>query len=200
MPKLWLCHKSKIESSSWFVRISVIMRSCWCQGLLLRVKYSCSDFLKFSQTFYCNGSQLIACSWLISSFQSFPRTDYQYTKHKLYFFILFTPVHTYSCHWSDVRKCMISLLLSHVCWFLMVATGDGRSRRAPPPFNLTVFLKERWCVLRPSWSNGNVLVPSESECREMLLIKAALLQVCACQCKTTRTKKEADRWDLISYI
>lgn len=60
-----------------------------------------------------------------------------------------------------------------------LAAGDRRSEERCPP-NPGCFPEGEPMRLEPSWPNGNMLVPSESECREMLLIKAASLQVCAC--------------------
>lgn len=55
----------------------------------------------------------------------------------------------------------------------------GESKSSFPP-NPVCFPEGEPMRLETSWSNGNMLVPSERECREMLLIKAASLQVCAC--------------------
>lgn len=48
------------------------------------------------------------------------------------------------------------------------------------PVTYVVFPEGEPKRLESSRSNGNTLVPSDSECREMLLIKAVSLQVCAC--------------------
>lgn len=55
-----------------------------------------------------------------------------------------------------------------------LAAENRRSKRWPPP-NLACFPEVEPTRSEPSWCNGNMLVPSESERRKILLIKAASL-------------------------
>lgn len=132
----------------------------------------------FSQRFYCNGSELLLLEFANFIYQSFPRTDYQYIQYKLYFFMPISLLLT--LEWGQQMSvffvAITCLLVSHGGeWSWQQGTGEAR---CPP--NLGCFPEGDAMHLKPSWSNGNMPVPSESECREMLLIKAALLQVCAC--------------------
>lgn len=129
----------------------------------------------FSHRLCCNGSALIACSWLTSnSNERIPPQERLLTKQ--YFFSLFTPVTVDTGVRSTSNECF--LCCHHTApgisrWGLKLEAESGT---LPNP---GCFPEGEPMRLEPSWSNGKILLPSESERREMLLIKASL-QVCAC--------------------
>lgn len=128
-----------------------------------------------NNTFGHHGSDLIACGWL--TLYSIPSQGH--------ITLGVNSISSASCtcycwHWSEVNKWVFSLLPSQVSWFLMVGSEVGIKGQVAPPNPAVFFPKGEVMRSVPSWSDGNMLVPSESECREMHIIKAPRLQVRAC--------------------
>lgn len=96
-------------------------------------------------------------------------------KHKQYSFTHLTP----AAVGSEERSAHNCFLCCHhmahgsSCWGVKVATGDRRRQESGAPFNQGCFSKGEVMQLEPSWSYGNMLIPSGSECKETLLIEAA---------------------------